>query len=168
MRELDRLLTSHGPSLHALLTRLTLRPDVAEDLMQDLFLQLARSNGFDQATDRVAYAFRCAINLAMAWRRQRRSRPAIAAIVVEPPDTHKTTLGGIIDAEQLNRTLDALDLLSEESRQIVVLRFIQDQPYETIARQIGRTAHTTRALCHKAIRRLRAVLNEKESEARSA
>ena len=31
------LLAEHGPRLHALLVRITLREDAAEDLMQDLF-----------------------------------------------------------------------------------------------------------------------------------
>jgi DNA-directed RNA polymerase specialized sigma24 family protein len=35
-----KLLDEHGPKLDALLTRLTLRSDLAEDLLQDLFLKL--------------------------------------------------------------------------------------------------------------------------------
>ncbi len=36
------LLDEQGPRLYALLVRITLREDVAEDLMQELFLRLSR------------------------------------------------------------------------------------------------------------------------------
>ena len=59
------LLDASGGSLHALLTRLTLREDVAEDLMQELFIKLSNSNGLDRASQPVGYAYRSAINLGV-------------------------------------------------------------------------------------------------------
>ena len=46
-KELLELLETSGPHLMALLTKLTLREDVAEELMQDLFVKLngARTPG---------------------------------------------------------------------------------------------------------------------------
>ena len=166
-RQLDRLLTAHGRELHALLLRLTLRPDAAEDLMQDLFLNLARSEGFPKAANPAAYAFQTAINLAMTWRRNSRRHPPMAPITADPLSHDTSTLHRLIDAETIDRILDALDDLPEEPRRIVVLRFIQEQTYESIARQIDKDPHTTRALCHKAIRRLRLALNPEE-EVRNA
>ena len=57
-------LAEHGPRLHAILLRLTLRADVAEDLMQDLFCKLAENQRFATAASPVAYATRMATNLA--------------------------------------------------------------------------------------------------------
>ena len=54
------LLQARGPALHALLTRLTLRADVAEDLMQELFLRLRRSAAFPRAGDPGGHATRAA------------------------------------------------------------------------------------------------------------
>ncbi len=42
----SKLLAEHGRQLHALLFRLTLRSDVAEDLLQDLFCKLAAATDF--------------------------------------------------------------------------------------------------------------------------
>ena len=48
-RELLSLLKHSGARLFSLLVRLTLREDVAEDLMQDLFIRLSDSRGFREA-----------------------------------------------------------------------------------------------------------------------
>ena len=68
--ELLELLETSGARLHALLARLTLREDVAEELMQDLFIKLhgARDQGGIECW--YAYARRTAINLAFDWRRR--------------------------------------------------------------------------------------------------
>ena len=40
------MLESVGPRVHALFTKLTSRVDAAEDLLQELFIKLLRSDGF--------------------------------------------------------------------------------------------------------------------------
>jgi hypothetical protein len=52
------LLETDGRRLHRLQTRLTLRDDAADDLLQELFLPLRSSAGFRNATDRAAFAVR--------------------------------------------------------------------------------------------------------------
>ena len=77
-----KILQEHGPAAYALLVRLTLRRDVAEELLQDLFVKLgAGGNG---AALPGAYVRRAAVNLAMDWRRRRR-REARAAGTLQPP-----------------------------------------------------------------------------------
>ena len=55
-----------------LLTRLTLRSGVAEDLLQELFIKLHDSSNFARASNRKAYLFKTAIHLAFDWRRGQR------------------------------------------------------------------------------------------------
>ena len=68
-KELLELLEKSGASLYALLTRLTLREDIAEELMQELFIKLRNSRGRARVANWDAYARRAAINLAFDWRR---------------------------------------------------------------------------------------------------
>jgi RNA polymerase sigma-70 factor (ECF subfamily) len=160
--ELLNILERDGPELHALLTRLTLRADVAEDLLQDLFLKLRTSDGFARATNRKGYAFRTAIHLACDWRRARRETGPLAA---ETVGKGAAPLSGLIDAEELEQVLDALPQLSALSREVLVLHFLQHQEYAEIAEQIGKTVDQVRGLCHKAIRRLRLILPPTADEA---
>jgi len=71
-KELLDLLDKSGADLYALLTRLTLREDVAEELMQELFIKLNNSRGAGNAVNLNAYARKSAINLAFDWRRSQK------------------------------------------------------------------------------------------------
>lgn len=168
--EVLALLNEHGARLHALLLRLTLRYDVAEDLMQELFCKLVDCEPFAAATNPLAYAIRMATNLAFDHRRlQRRSeRGAITAesLSALAPSTDPSPLADLVRREELDQVLDAIGQLPEGSREMVVLRYLERQDCETIARQFGKTPHQVRALCHKAIARLR-VLLDVERPARS-
>ena len=145
-QRLLRVLNGDGPGLHALLTRLTLRPDVAEDLMQDLFVNLGRSQGFLRSENPSAYARLAAMHVAFNWRRSRRRRREQAFCIDDPPTQEPGPLARMMHAEQTQRVLDELADLPQTSRDVVVMRFIESQSYEQIAQHLGRTVHQTRAL----------------------
>lgn len=161
--EPDRLLSileTQGAELYALLTRLTLRADVAEDLLQELFLKLRSAAGFREARHPRAYAFRAAMHLAFDWRRTQMPTVPLHATAheAEPAAAAESALDRLVDAEEVERVLDALPALSELSRQALVLRYLQQHDYADIAQQLGKTEHQVRGLCHKALGQLRALL----------
>jgi RNA polymerase sigma factor (sigma-70 family) len=156
-RLLTSLLDTHGERLYATLLRLTLRRDVAHDLLQELFVRLARSAGLVQAADPTAYAFRAAINLALEWRRSRREcLPLEDAAMLAGREP--SPLARLIQAEEVERLLDALGGLSDAAREAFVLRLMEGLDYAEIAERIGKTPHQARGLCHSAVRQLRAVM----------
>jgi RNA polymerase sigma factor (sigma-70 family) len=135
------------------MTRLTLREDVAEDLLQDLFIRLSRSDAFARAGNPEGFACRAAMRLAFDWRRGQRRRPEqrleTAGRTADSPLQH------LIDREEFDEVLEALGQLSEVRREVFILRHIQQQPYEAIAKALHRTTHQVRGICHKAIAQLR-------------
>ena len=153
------LLDTAGGSLYALLTRLTLSQDVAEDLMQELFIKLSRSRGFARAGNQPAYARRAAMNLAFDWRRAQRRGPTTTALPAEPSAPGTSPLGKLVRDERLAQILDAAAKLGGLSRTAFVLRHVQQESYEVVADHLGKTPHQARALCHKAIEQIRSALN---------
>src|SRR5688572_20717684 len=157
------LLDEQGERLYATLARLTLRHDVAADLLQELFLRLSQSSTFAAADDPAAYARRTAINLAMEWRRRERARQRVQGPVcndaIRESSGTMSPLERLVRAEEYAQVLDGLSKLSELARACFVLRLIERQPYEQIARQLGKNAHQVRGLCHAALRQLRDKLN---------
>jgi RNA polymerase sigma factor (sigma-70 family) len=149
------ILNTHGAELYALLTRLTMRADVAEDLLQELFLKLRAAKGFAAVTNQEGYAFRTAMHLAFDWRRAQRP---IEQLRTEPASAAESPLDNLIDAEELEQVLDAMQHLSELSRQALILRYLQHHEYGEIAAQLGKTEHQVRGLCHKGITVLRTML----------
>lgn len=157
--ELLELLEVSGAKLHALLARLTLREDVAEELMQDLFIKLhgARDQGGIECW--YAYARRTAINLAFDWRRRQTIRRACSLEAVsERASDDAAPVSRLIESEELDQVLNAIDQLNGASREVLIMRYLQQDSYEEIALQLGKTVHQARALCFKAMSALRDVL----------
>ena len=166
--QLERLLEfleSSGPGLHAMLTRLTLREDAAEDLMQELFIRLSKSKAFERARNRGAYARRCAINLALDWRQRSTPNHLPLDEVRERGSGGNSPLRGLIQREEMERILQAISRLRGISRESFVMRYIQQESYERIAQELGRRPHQVRALCSKAMAQLRNMLNSSRLQA---
>ncbi|HPP20831.1 MAG: sigma-70 family RNA polymerase sigma factor [Phycisphaerae bacterium] len=154
------LLNSHGERLYRLLVRLCLREDVAEDLLQDLAVKLSQASSFAAAQDPYAYARKAAVNLAFSWIRSRqrereRTMWLSAHSTDEPPPWMK-----LVNAEDIRRVLEHMESLGDRDRLILAMRYFEEAEYEEIAQVIGSTDHQARALCHKAIERLRKAMVE--------
>jgi RNA polymerase sigma factor (sigma-70 family) len=149
------LLEEHGADLLALFTRITLRADVAEDLLQELFLKLRNAGGLARANNCKAYLFRAAMHLAFDWRRARQATdPMPTEVVVR----EESPLDHLIGVEQFKEVLNALQTLSELNREVLVLRYLQNHEYAKIAEMLGKTEHHVRAICSKALGHLRTAL----------
>ena len=165
--ELLALLERSGPSLHALLTRLTLRQDVAEELMQELFIKLDKAGDGRKIDNWDAYAHRAAINLVFDWRRKQKRSTLALEQVSEPACAGDSPLTGMVRTEELEQTLNAISRLNRISRQALVMRYIQEQSYDHIARQLDKSPHQVRALCSQAMARLRDILKPGPSQSSS-
>lgn len=157
-KELLDLLDRSGASLYALLTRLTLREDVAEELMQELFIKLSKASRFKKVKNWNAYAHKAAINLVFDWGRRQKRAPVPLDDIREPASNQESALSELVHMEELQETLDAIGRLNGQSRQALVMRYIQEQSYEHIAEQLGKTPHHVRAMCSRALSHLRSTL----------
>lgn len=155
-----KLLDRKGPSLHALLTRLTLREDVAEDLMQELFIKLSSSKGLDKVNNLAAYARTCAMNIAFDWRRKEMRLHTCSDEYVDPESGEKSALSRLVENEQVQIVLNAAEKLSKTQRQVFVMRYIEQFSFEQIAREVNKTPHHVRALASRAMRRVREICSK--------
>jgi RNA polymerase sigma-70 factor (ECF subfamily) len=153
-----QLLDASGARLHALLGRLTLCEDAVGDLMQELFIRLYQSRGFEKARDPLAYAYRTAINLAFEWRRSRKINFRSLDEGCVPAGGCASALGTMIRTEELEQLLDATSKLSGLARDVVVMHYIEQQPYEEIGRRLGKKPQHLRSVAAKAVAKLRQLL----------
>ena len=156
------LLESEGPRLLGLLTKLTLREGVAEDLMQDLFIRLARSTTWAKADDAGAYVRRAAINLAFEWRRKAKRKPPTTDFPIEPASRDQSPHERLSRREQYERVLLAASQLSASMHEVFVMRYVEELVPEEIARRLDRPSHQVRATCHKALKQIRKRLSSRE------
>jgi len=164
--KLMELLETEGKSLFALLTRLSLREDAAEDLMQELFVRLSKSNSAQKSRNLSAYARRAAINLAFDWRKKRLRSPSSLTQVTEPASKQDSPAEKLIQEENWQKILRAVGQLKGRHREAFVMHYIEQTGYDQIAEQMNKNPQQIRALCSKAMGRLRRILSE-EKEAKN-
>ena len=152
------LLDTSGARLHALLARLTLCEDTAGDLMQELFLRLANSRGFMKADHPFAYAYRTAINLGLEWRRKTKTPLHSLDGDLLPEKRSSSPLVQMVQAEELALVLDTIPRLNRLAQEVIVMHYIEQESYETIAERLGKKPQHIRSISAKAMARLRQLL----------
>lgn len=159
--QLLEFLEQSGSRLHRMLVRLTLDEEAAEELMQEVFLRLFKITHFERIENPEAYAARIAINLAFDRRRQHRW---FSEIPQNRPDWRIPQVDRrLIQAEAVEKILDAAETLSGLTRECFVLRYVEQMEHEQIAKRTRKNTKQVRALCSKAIQRIRRILNEQNA-----
>ena len=159
-KQLVDLLDSCGTRLHALLAKFTARRDVADELLQDLFVRILRTSGIVEAPNPEAYLFRAAINLAFDWRKRTRRAPVVALLEDDVATDNIGPLDRMVQHESVERVLAAIEQLSEQDRELISLRFLQGESPEWIAERWDSTPHQIRSRCSKAVARLRKLVEQ--------
>ena len=72
-----------------------------------------------------------------------------------------STLAKVIRAEELEQVLDATSRLNDLAREVVVMRYIEQDSYENIAERLGKKPQHIRSVCAKAMAQLREFLRDK-------
>jgi RNA polymerase sigma-70 factor (ECF subfamily) len=110
----------------------------------------------DTVDNLLAYARTVAINLAFDWRRKKVHRVTVAADdAPEPAANELTPLDRMVKDERLQAVLAATERLNKLYRQVFILRYVEQLSFDQIALETGKTPHHVRALCSRAMNRVR-------------
>lgn len=154
-QKLLELLEQKGVAFHKLFFRLTLNQQASEELMQELFVKLYQSRKFFVVENSYAYAYRCAINLVTDYYR-RNKRPVVSLDDIEGNlPAADCPLSEVIKREEIDRLLVAVGMLKSNLKQVIVMRYIEQQSFEEIGKTLNKDAHKARALCSKGMQKLR-------------
>jgi RNA polymerase sigma-70 factor (ECF subfamily) len=152
----EELLKAYGPRLSQFTRKMMQSaPHVVEDLNQDIWLSIYRGlPGLLDASKFRPWAFRIARD--RVYREFRRRKLPVEPLQEAEHDT-ACEVEEPIDREDLHR---ALDVLSAEHREVLVLRFFEEMDYEEIAQITGSTLGTVRSRLHYGKRALKALLEK--------
>ncbi|MCA9298205.1 MAG: RNA polymerase sigma factor [Phycisphaerales bacterium] len=160
----------HQPSLYAYLLRLSGRPDVAEDIVQEAFVRvLTNLHRFDPRFRFSTWLFTIARRLYV--NACQKHKPAYDSDIVgswgaegsrpETPVVRDEVQSNVRDALQ-----QALMGLSDEQREILILFHQLDWPIALIAQHLGMPEGTVKSHLHRGRRRMRELLDQHERHAR--
>jgi RNA polymerase sigma-70 factor (ECF subfamily) len=122
----------------------------AEDITAQVFLEAMEGIGRyrDRGRPFTAWLLTIARHRALDWHRRRRREDGTEQPepVADGPDAG------------LGAALEALAQLTSEQREVVHLRFVEGYPIDDVARLVGRSPGAVKAMQHRAIERLRTIL----------
>lgn len=151
VHQIEALYRAHGPALLVYLRRLAGRRDLAEDLLQETFVQAMR--GIDRLGDVVsprAWLFAIARNVGVSALRRRRWMASLADDVPALPEE--------TEDPQLERMRAGIERLPDKLREALELRLRHDLSYDEIAVVLSIPVGTVRSRLHHAVRQLRETL----------
>ena len=106
----------------------------AYDLVQEVFIKAMREDRlFDDEFKIKAWLFRVTTNLCFNQVRNRKRRGAILDTMMKPDALSADQFKHVFEGEQRSEVMAALDSLSEDHREILVLRYYDDLSYAEIA-----------------------------------
>ena len=156
-RELDRIYDAHASGLFHYLATLTKTESDARDLLQELFIKLARGAAIEAQSEK-AFLYRIAHNLALDWMRRRKARW----------DSEERLLaeleGGLQEVDDPDAALlarsfcEAMKTLPDEQRTILQLKLWEGLTFEEIAHAQGIPLNTAASRYRYALEKMRMLL----------
>ena len=147
-------------------------PSDAEDVVQDAFLQALRKlDTFQGNSQFYTWLFRIARNTAIS--KLRRKKPTVSLESTDSqqrldfPDDGPTPSTEMERRERQTGLMRAMDQLSGEHREILILREMEEQNYETISEILDLPVGTVRSRLHRARSQLKEMLLRNENDVRS-
>jgi len=137
----------------------------ARDIVQDAFVQaFLKLDTFQHSSAFYTWLYRIAFNVAATHRRRRRPTLSVEqareASGQEPMDHNDGPTELLERQERCRQVREAIDQLSEEHRDVLVLREIDGCCYETIAEILDLPIGTVRSRLHRGRLQLREQLRE--------
>jgi RNA polymerase sigma-70 factor (ECF subfamily) len=155
---LEKILDSLGDKLFNYLTiKLSSSLD-AEDVLQEVCFRLVRYKvRFRLIRNPSAYVFRIARNEAIRFLKNRKRNPDRYHSVEESAKIIRDNLIGI-EKEVINQVAEALTLIPEDQREVIILRFFEELTLREIATVCGVSINTAASRFRYGMQKLRQIL----------
>ncbi|HEX3359194.1 MAG TPA: sigma-70 family RNA polymerase sigma factor [Tepidisphaeraceae bacterium] len=153
---LEELIARWQPRLRGFLHKMVSEIHGVDDLAQEVWLDVFRDlPRLENPQAFVPWLYRVARNRAFrALRRKPQTQLQIEDVEITDEADSEPEFG----AEDARAVHQALDQLSPEHREVLLLRFMENMSYEDIARVVGCPLGTVRSRVHNAKHQLRVIL----------
>jgi RNA polymerase sigma factor (sigma-70 family) len=158
LARLGPLFDRYHLSLFEFLSRMTGHRDVAEDLVQEVFLRVLKYRATYRDDARFeTWVFRIARNARADYYAKRSTVEPLSDEAMESPDEAPGPEGQLEQEHDSARLRSALLSLREDRRELIVLARYQGMKHEAIAELLGVDSGTVKVRIHRALKELREI-----------
>ena len=163
----SRWVREHGRSVRGYLLGLVRRPDVADELLQEVFRRAwqARDRYQEQGHER-AWLLRIADNLACDRARRRGKEQTVDEETwrqLEPAGRSPRPDDRLVREESQTELRQALDRLTDQQQRVLLLRYYGEMDFAQIAQTVGCPLSTALSHARRGLLALRKILAENAS-----
>ena len=134
---------------------------VAEDITQSVFFRaLEKIDTFDEeGVGFRPWIYKIAHNSVIDYYRKYKNQTGLTETLIdESQNVEEKTLKDF----EVQNVLNALDLLSDEQRQVIIMRFVSGLSGKETAKALGKNEEAIRSMQYRALKTLRKILNNNE------
>ncbi|MBZ0110918.1 MAG: RNA polymerase sigma factor [Thermoanaerobaculia bacterium] len=164
--QLDCLFDRYHRKLYAYCLRMTSNREVAQDLVQDVFLRVLKYRHTYQPGRAVApWIFRMARNSSIDHLRRRGREVPHEDLDWEDPAPRLVPVEELQKREELAQLRSALDKLAVDRRDLLVMARFTEMKYDEIAESLGCSVGAVKVRVHRAMKELRELFGQLSREA---
>jgi RNA polymerase sigma-70 factor (ECF subfamily) len=180
-RAFEVLLTRHRKAVYNFILRFVGDRETAEDLLQESFVRVIRgAASYKRQAKFTTWLYTIARNLCVDQTRRRKHRKHASLDAPLGSTDESGTLLDVIasneiasDRQSVNRQMSqtmqrAIEALTEEQREVFLMREMLDMPFKQIAEVIGVSENTVKSRMRYALEKLRLELDEYKDVAKAA
>lgn len=163
------LVTRNQDRLFASMMQVTGSPEEAEEVVQDAFIRaFIKLDTFQQNSQFFTWLYRIAFNNALTRRRRKKARVSLDQLRdnngLEISDGSEGVDEPMLRGERVRMVKVAMTRLTDEHRDILILREMEENSYETIAEILAISIGTVRSRLSRARRQLKLTLEAMQKE----
>ena len=134
----------------------------ADDLLQEVFIKLWQVlPTFRGESSFFTWMYRIATNEALSWLRKKKVRAALDFQSLENILCAKIEDDPYFDGDEVDRALQkAIAALPGKQKQVFLLRYYDEMPYEQIAEIVDSSVDSAKVLYHTAYKRIKEMLQK--------
>lgn len=134
----------------------------ADDLVQEIFLKIWTAlPSFRGEAQLFTWVYRIATNETLNWLRREKVRAALRFTTIDAEMERRIDSDPFFDGDAADRALSkAVAKLPEKQRQVFVLRYYDELPYEEMSSVLGTSVGALKASYHIAQEKVRAALGK--------